>query len=117
MPEINREGESSSTRSLLDRLPWTVSESGWSYDGPFSTYKELHSAILGLAAGYLAMPALAAAVVAYATGRGSKGSRTDAHWRQVTEEPAYALGAMTIGRSLQGSAAVGTIVDAATSLL
>lgn len=86
-----------SSSGLLSRLPWTVAESGWAYNGPFSTYKELHAGILGLAAGYLQQPELSASVVAWALGRSSRRTTRDAHWRQIAEEPAYALGSMTVG--------------------
>lgn len=90
-------------KRLNDLIPLTVEESGWAYDGPFSTYKEFHSAILGFGAGFTGSPEAASAVVAWAVGRGTKkprdkGERADAHWRQVAEEPAYALGAMSVGR-------------------
>lgn len=92
------------TKTLNEKIPITLNESGWEYNGPFSTYKEFHSAILGFGAGVSGNPALMSAVTAYALGRGAtrhrdnNGERADAHWRQVAEEPAYALGAMAVGK-------------------
>lgn len=83
-------------------IPITLDESGWSYNGPFSTYKEAHSFILGIGAGVTGQPELQAGVAAWALGRGSRarkddGKRADAHLRQVAEEPAYAVGGMALG--------------------
>lgn len=106
--------------SLAERLnktiPLTLDESGWAYDGPFSTYKEFHSATLGFGAGMVDDPAAASAVVAWAAGRGSRKSRDDgeraaAHWRQVAEEPAYALGAMSVGKLVRTGGINPAVID------
>lgn len=107
---------------LRSWIPLTLDESGWAYDGPFSTYKEFHAAILGFAAGLLGDPALRGAVVAYAIGRGSRksragGERADAHWRQVAEEPAYALGAMSVGELVKRQGLVSAALEVGVSLL
>lgn len=109
------------TQRLNQAIPITVEESGWAYNGPFSTYKEIHSFILGFAAGYTNNPMLKATAIAYATGRGTtkskdSGERADAHWRQVAEEPAYALGGMTLGQQAR-SLPIDTIVDAVVTLV
>lgn len=65
------------TNAIKNTIPITLDESGWAYNGPFSTYKEIHSAILGFAGGYSGSPELQAAVIAYASGRGLTKSRDD----------------------------------------
>lgn len=35
-------------QQLLNRIPISKTESGWGYDGPFSTYKEWHAFTIGL---------------------------------------------------------------------
>lgn len=102
-------------------IPLTVNESGWEYNGPFSTYKEAHAAILGFGAGYSGLPSLQASVAAYAVGRGvSKsrdgGERSDAHWRQVAEEPAYAVGSLAVGRLARSHGVLTAAVNTAAWL-
>jgi len=82
-------------------IPITQKESGWKYNGPLSTFAEYHSLAFGLGAGITGEPALQAGVAAWALGRGSKSSadknKASAHLRQITQEPAYAVGGMAIG--------------------
>lgn len=103
-------------------IPLTLDESGWAYNGPFSTYKEAHSFILGFGAGVAGEPTLSAAVASYAVGRGvtkkrDDGKRADAHWRQVAEEPAYAVGALALGTFARNQGLVSSTLSAATGLL
>lgn len=104
------------TKTLNEKIPITLDESGWEYNGPFSTYKEIHSAVLGFGAGLTDSPELQSAVTAYAIGRGAtkhrddEGERADAHWRQVAEEPAYALGAMSVGHMIKRGDAVASVL-------
>jgi len=82
---------------LKNIIPISKTESGWRYDGPFSTYPEWHSFTLGLAAGLTGNEVLIGTAVAFATGNGARKKTDDQHWRDVATEPAYACGGIALG--------------------
>lgn len=83
----------------LKRYWPTIDETG-SYTGPFSTFAEYHSAAMGLGAAATCDVGLMTLVAAYAVGQGANRKRHSEHWRDLVKEPAYALGAIGIGRWL-----------------
>lgn len=81
-------------------VPVTREESGWSYNGPFSTTKEWHSAGVGagagLAAGLTGSTWPLIAVAGFALGRLGDPRPEVGHLRDVAAEPAYALGMASV---------------------
>lgn len=79
--------------------PAAPSESSTDFDGLFSWAGESHAFAIGFGVGLTADPTLMTAFVGYALAdmKVRYDFTDDPHVRQVTEEPAYALGGMAIG--------------------
>lgn len=80
---------------LSDIIPVSLTEDGWSYDGPFSTYQEHHAFYIGLGVGMARSPELMAILAGWSL-RGPP-KKSVSHIEDVAMEPAYALGGMFIG--------------------
>lgn len=94
--------------SRLGRLTGVLSQlssakDSGTYTGALSYAAEWHSLVLGVGVGYAGTTGARQALVAYALGRGG-GKRignSNAHIKDVADEPAYALGGIVLGSALR----------------